>query len=118
MKFILGLTLLFSASAFATVECQAIVEDEITYTCEFGHYVSMGNGSKAGISGCMMEYSFNPASETRVEIDKGAVKVTRTEKGILVFSEKIEPNDVGIDGSVSLPNGTTIECVGKSEFKF
>jgi hypothetical protein len=117
-KIILGLALLNSLSAFAEVTCKTIVNEQITYTCEFGHYVSLGNGMRAGISGCIMQFDLSPASETRAEIEKGSVRVTQTIQGNLFFSERILAENGKIDGQVSIPNGATIQCSGVNELKF
>lgn len=117
-KLVLAFLVLGSYSAFAKVTCQTIVNDQSIYTCEFGHYVSLGSGGRAAISGCMMQFDLNPASETRAEIEKGSVRVTQTIDGKLAFSEKIQSSEGIIDGLVTLPNGVSIQCSGVNELKF
>jgi hypothetical protein len=119
MKTLLAIIfVLSSVSAFAEITCKAIVDDQVIYSCDFAHDVSISNGTHASISGCALEVSFSPVSETNVRIEDKDLRVIRTVESKIVFSEIIKSDGASVNGEVFLPNGTTIQCSGTNELRF
>ena len=116
-KLILVLALIISTSAFAKVTCKTIIEDNVIYSCEFGEYVSIGIGMNAAITSCIMQYSLDPVFEIRASVKANTVTVSYIDGALETFSEKIQLNGSANDYTVSLPNGTDIQCSGVNETK-